>query len=98
MGRKGIGVDAPVNHRGSGLADRRVAAIMFIWLKDWCKRQRLVCADADELMRLFGAGAYEEACKRGREPGHRNSYWNYVRREIGQREFAMAAQMTSASV
>jgi hypothetical protein len=71
---------------------------MFVWLTDWRKRQRNVCADADELMRLFGTGAYEEACKRRRGLGHRNPYWDCVRREIGQREFAIAAQMTSASV
>jgi hypothetical protein len=34
---------------------------MFEWLKDWRERKHRICADADELMHLYGSKAYEEA-------------------------------------
>lgn len=66
-------------------------------IKDWIERQRRVCADADELIRLYGSNAYEKARERaGRiHPGTRDPadyYWDGVRREIGRRDFVAVAR------
>jgi hypothetical protein len=69
---------------------------MFQWLMVWRERQRRVCVDAKELIRLYGGRAYEEARERAhRIPeslGDRGEYWDCVRREIGRRDFATIAR------
>lgn len=65
---------------------------MLVWLRKRREAHRKVMADADELMRLFGQGAYDEARDLARPPNagigielRRNAHWDRVRREIGKR-------------
>jgi hypothetical protein len=72
------------------------ATTMIEGLKHWLQGLSRVCADADELTRLYGHNAYEKARERARgfdvAPGNRADYWDCVRREIGRRDFVAVAQ------
>ena len=69
---------------------------MLAWLTNWRRRQCRVRVDADELMRLYGERAYDEADARAQtlhsDTSHRNKHWNGVRREIGQRDFVAVSR------
>jgi len=49
------------------------------------ERQQQVIRDADNLVALFGDGAYVEALRRDDENGADPSHWLAVRREIARR-------------
>ena len=60
---------------------------MFTWWRRRKERQKQVIRDADNLMALFGDGAYSEARGRARheyELGGDPSHWLAVRRDIAR--------------
>ena len=61
---------------------------MLTWWHRRKERQQQVIRDADNLVALFGDGAYSEALTRARhedETGGDPSHWFAVRREIARR-------------